>query len=143
MKGSFLERMVQALCTSPDDWILLQQATSSKQHSQSKAAKRKQRPSKKAVQAQAVQAVSVVPDDGSSNSAAAGTGHVGHHAQEQLEQYPAGGSGHETRVSFLGWCVQQGFEVTEAFLLLLVSADEPGLEIALQSAWDGSEVTRP
>ncbi|KAK9868462.1 hypothetical protein WJX84_002462 [Apatococcus fuscideae] len=41
----------------------------------------------------------------------------------------------DDRATFMQWCVQQGFEITESFLLQLVSADIPEAGSMLLAAW--------
>ena len=138
LKGSFLERIVQALWSSPDFWKLQQQTSDSKQQSQSRAARDVQKKGRKHIQKQTETQASKnasssadIGDLGSASAAVSGEGN-----ESQLEVQHAAGEVDADRMkerlaagaSFLDWCVQQGFEITEAFLLQLVSADIPGME---------------
>ena len=47
----------------------------------------------------------------------------------------------DDRATFMQWCVQQGFEITESFLLQLVSADIPEAGSMLLAAWGRLQVS--
>ncbi len=151
LKGSFLERILQALWSSPDFWKLQQQASASKQQSQSKAARDVQKKGRKQKQKQTETRASKTASPSADAGALGSAGPVmfGEGNGTQLELQHAAGEVDDDKIkerlaagaSFLDWCVQQGFEITEAFLLQLVSADIPGMEAPLQSAWDALQVS--